>query len=151
MIKLLCESVCVSVSGHHNHFTALFPGPLGWAGARREFWILWCKGRSTEADIPTIRLGAIPSGLTNAHLHHLRIFYRPDALPAAQPTVSKHCRQLAHSDYGEDARVLLNGVTCTVSIPFVCIRTVTLKWYDFWPRYFGMLVHQGQGRWSKLH
>jgi len=25
--------------------------------------------------------------------------------------------QLAHSDYGEDARVLLNGVTCTVSVP----------------------------------
>jgi len=21
---------------HHNHITALFPGPLGWAGARRE-------------------------------------------------------------------------------------------------------------------
>jgi len=26
------------------------------------------------------------------------IFCRPDALPAAQPTVSKHWRQLAHSD-----------------------------------------------------
>jgi len=25
------------------------------------------------------------------------IFYRPDALRAAQPTVSKHWRQLAHS------------------------------------------------------
>jgi len=31
-----------------------------------------------------------------AHLHHPpHIFYRPDALPAAQPTVSKHWRQLA--------------------------------------------------------
>jgi len=26
--------------------------------------------------------------------------------------------QLAHSDYVEDARVLLNGVTCMVSVPF---------------------------------
>ena len=43
-------------------------------------------------------------------------FYGPDALPAAQPTVSKPWRQLAHSDQGEDARNLLNGVTCTVSI-----------------------------------
>ena len=34
------------------------------------FWTLWCKGRLTEADTPTIRLGATPSGLTNAHLHH---------------------------------------------------------------------------------
>jgi len=54
------------------------------------FWTLWCKGRFTEVDTPTIRLGASPSGLTSAHLHHPSIFYRPDALPAAQPTVSKH-------------------------------------------------------------
>jgi len=27
------------------------------------FWTLWCKGRLTEADTPTIRLGATPSGL----------------------------------------------------------------------------------------
>jgi len=42
------------------------------------FWTLWCKGRLTEADTPTIRMDAAP------------FFYRPDALPAAQPTVSKH-------------------------------------------------------------
>jgi len=34
------------------------------------FWTLWCKGRLTEADTPTIRQGATPSGLTSAHLHH---------------------------------------------------------------------------------
>ena len=34
------------------------------------FWTLWCKGRLTEADTPTIRLGATPSGLTSAHFHH---------------------------------------------------------------------------------
>jgi len=62
------------------------------------FWTSWCKGRLTEADTPTIRLGATPSGLTSAHLHHPPIFYRPGALPAAKPTVSKHWRQLAHSD-----------------------------------------------------
>jgi len=33
-------------------------------------WTLWCKGRLTEADTPTIRLGATPSGLTSAHLYH---------------------------------------------------------------------------------
>jgi len=32
-------------------------------------------------------------------------------------------RQLAHLDYGEDARVLLSGVTCTVSIPSVYLQT----------------------------
>jgi len=34
------------------------------------FWTLWCKGRLTEADPPTIQLGATPSRLTSAHLHH---------------------------------------------------------------------------------
>jgi len=54
------------------------------------FWTLWCKGRLTEAETPTIRLGASPSGLTSAHLRHPHVFYRPDALPATQPTASKH-------------------------------------------------------------
>jgi len=56
---------------------------------KKNFWTLWCKGRLTEADTLTIRLDTTPSGLTSAHLHHPHIFYRPDAVPAAQPTVSK--------------------------------------------------------------
>jgi len=38
------------------------------------FWTLWCKERLTEADTLTIQLGATPSGLTSAHLHHPPIF-----------------------------------------------------------------------------
>jgi len=33
-------------------------------------WTLWYKGRLTEPDTPAIRLGATPSGLSSAHLHH---------------------------------------------------------------------------------
>jgi len=62
-------------------------------------WTLWCKGRFTDADTLTIRLGATPSGLTSAHLHHPPYFCGPDALPAAQPTVSKHWRQLTWTPY----------------------------------------------------
>jgi len=48
------------------------------------------KGKLTEADTLTIRLVATPSRLTSAHLHHPpHIFYRPDALPAAQPIALK--------------------------------------------------------------
>jgi len=54
------------------------------------FLTFWCRGRLTEADTLTIRLGTTPSGLTSAHLHHPPIFYRPDALPITQQTVSKH-------------------------------------------------------------
>jgi len=39
------------------------------------FWTLRRKGRITKADTPTIRLGATPSGLTSAHLHHPPIFF----------------------------------------------------------------------------
>jgi len=81
----------VHFTSHHNHFTALFRDNPGEPVPEENFWTLWCKGRLTEANTPTIRLGATPSRLTSAHLHHPHIlFYRPDALLAAQPTVSKH-------------------------------------------------------------
>jgi len=38
------------------------------------FWTLWSKLRLTETDTPTIRLGASPSGLSSAHLHHPPFF-----------------------------------------------------------------------------
>ena len=51
------------------------------------FWTLWCKGRLTEADTPTIRLGATPSGLSSAHLHHPPIFLQAGC-PSCHPTNS---------------------------------------------------------------
>jgi len=57
----------------HTHTTVLWlffqdhPGELV---PEENFWTLWCKGRLTEADTLTIRLGATPSRLTSAHLHH---------------------------------------------------------------------------------
>jgi len=77
---------------HHNHFTALFRDHPGEPVPEENFWTLWCKGRLTEADTPTIRLGATPSGLTSAYLHHPRIFYRLVALPVAQPTASSEVK-----------------------------------------------------------
>ena len=77
---------------HHTttvsrHFFQDHPGePV----PEENFWTLWCKGRLTEADTSIIWLGATPSGLSSANLHHPPIFYRPDDLPSAQSTVSKH-------------------------------------------------------------
>jgi len=42
---------------------------------KENFWTLWCKERLTEADTLTIWLGATPSGLTSAHLHHPPVFF----------------------------------------------------------------------------
>ena len=87
---------------HHNRFTALFPGPPGWTGARTELLDFMVQGkinRGTHADHPagrhSIQTNQCPPPLSP-------IFYRPDALPATerpdalpatQPTVSKHWRQ----------------------------------------------------------
>jgi len=55
---------------HHNRFTTLFRDHSGEPVPEENFWTSWCKGRLTEADTQTIRLGATPSGLSSAHLHH---------------------------------------------------------------------------------
>jgi len=63
---------------HHTTTTILQPffrDHLGEPEPEKKFWTLWCKGRLTEADTPTIRLGATPSGPTSAHLQHLPIIF----------------------------------------------------------------------------
>jgi len=59
---------------HHNRFTALFRDHPGQPVPKENFGTSWCKGRLTEADKLTIWLGATPSELTSAHLHHPPIF-----------------------------------------------------------------------------
>ena len=60
---------------HNNRFTTLLLGPPGSAGARKGFLDLTVQGNITEADTSTIQLGATPSRLTSAHLHHPPIFF----------------------------------------------------------------------------
>jgi len=86
------------------------------------FWTLWCKGRLTEADTPTIWLGTTPSVLTSAHLP---IFYRPVALHAAQPTVSKHWRQwktnvVIVAVHHDDSYLVLKLQKCWKTMQLIC-------------------------------
>jgi len=73
-----CNPSTNSVKAHtHEHTTILRPFFWGHPGEpvpEENFWTLWCKGRLTEADTLSIRLGATPSGLTSAHLHHPTFF-----------------------------------------------------------------------------
>jgi len=48
------------------------------------------QGKIMEAEAPTVWVGATPTGLTVPPPPQPQGFYRPDALPAAQPTASKH-------------------------------------------------------------
>jgi len=80
----------------HNHFTTLFPGPPRWAGTRRELLDFMVQGkinRGIHTDHPAGR-----HFIWTNHLHHPPVFYRPDALPAAQATASKHWRKALHID-----------------------------------------------------
>jgi len=64
----------------------------------QNFWTLWCKGRLTEADTPAIQLGATPSGLTSAHLHHPPYFLQAGC-PSYHPTNSVKPAYTFGSDY----------------------------------------------------
>jgi len=75
-------------------FMAIFPGPSGWASARRELRDVMMQGkinRGRHTDHPaghhSIRTKQCPPPPSP-------IFYSLDAIPAAQPTVSKHWRQV---------------------------------------------------------
>jgi len=77
---------------HHNRFMALFLGPPGWASAKRELLDFMVQGkinRGRHSDHPagrhSIRTNQCPPPPSP-------YFYRPDALPATQTTVSKHWR-----------------------------------------------------------
>jgi len=49
------------------------------------------QGKIMDAEVSTVRVSATPTGLKAPHPHNApKDFYRPDALPAAQPTASKH-------------------------------------------------------------
>ena len=82
----------------HNRFTALFRDHPGKPVPEENFWTLWCKGRLTQAETLTIRVGATPSGLTSAHLHHPHIFLWAGC-PSCRPTNSvKALKVERHSD-----------------------------------------------------
>jgi len=52
------ETLQLAYHHHHNHFTALFPGPPGWAGARRELLDFMMQGkinRGRHTDHPVGR------------------------------------------------------------------------------------------------
>ena len=89
----ICQSVCCS----DNHLTASFPGQPGQAGTRKvkSIWILLEKETVSGSGISwAICKSATRSRQITIPAPHHSVFYRLDALPAAQPTASKHWRLL---------------------------------------------------------
>jgi len=77
--QLLSSCYPVLIICDSNHTTTIlrpfFQDHPGEMVPEENFWTLWCKGGLTEADTPTIRLGATPSGLSSAHLHYVTAKY----------------------------------------------------------------------------
>ena len=81
----------------HTRLTAFFPGLPGWAGTRnvKPIWILLKQETVSGSGISWAICKSTPRSrqITMPAPHH-SVFYRPDALPATQPTASKHWRPL---------------------------------------------------------
>ena len=72
----------------HTHLTALFPGLPRWTGARKvePIWILLKQETVSGSGISWARCKSTPSSRpTTTPVSRHSLFYRPDALPAAQP------------------------------------------------------------------
>jgi len=83
---------------HHTHLTAHFPGLPRWAGTRKvkPIWILLKQETVSGSGISWAMCKSAPrSRQITMPAPHRSVFYRPDALPATQPTASKHWRQLS--------------------------------------------------------
>ena len=81
----------------HTRLMALCPGLPGWAGTRnvKPVGFYWSKRQwlAVASAGPYASLHLARSRQITMPTPHHSVFYRPDALPAAQPTVSKHWRQ----------------------------------------------------------
>ena len=80
----------------HTWLTALFPGLPRWVATRKvkPMWILLKQETVSGSGISwSICKSARCSRQITTPAPHHSVFYRPDALPAAQPTASKHWRQ----------------------------------------------------------
>jgi len=79
----------------HTHLSALCPGLPRWAGIRKvkPIWILLKQETVSGSGIHWAICKSTPHSrqITTPAPHHL-VSYRPDALPAAQPTASRHWR-----------------------------------------------------------
>ena len=79
----------------HTHLMALCPGLPRWAGTRKvkPIWILLMQQTLSGSGIRWAVCKSAPRSrqITMPAPHH-SVFHRPDALPAAQPTASKHWR-----------------------------------------------------------
>ena len=124
----------------HTCLTTLCPGLPGWASARKvkSIWILLKQETVSGSGISWAICKCAPRSrqITTPAPHHSD-FYRPDALPAAQPTVSKHWRDIKwiHQQQTEKSFHITHRKMSKEHARAWKLRFITLR--CFWSRFAG--------------
>ena len=123
-----CSLLCSNNT--HTRLMALCPGLPGWASTKKRKTNLdFTEARDSEWQWHQLGHMQVCTSLQTdtTPAPHRSVFYRPDALPAAQPTASKHWRQYAaitlqynHEDIviGRLVQFLLPSYKCTGSAAY---------------------------------
>ena len=126
------ELLTVATHFTHTHIrlTALFPGLPGWASTRKvkPIWILLEQETVSSSRISWAICKSAPRSrqITIPAPHHLD-FYRPDALPATQPTVSVHWRHTTDFSFGVTTFLRVNRRTTYGHNQSSCYRLDTIR------------------------
>ena len=110
---------------HAHPFNGSFPGLPRWASTRKvkPNWILLKQDTVSGSGISWgIRKSAPRSRQITMPAPHHSVFYRPDALPVAQPTASKHWRHCSCQKTQEKQKQ-----HCGVSIELLSLRNSVIK------------------------
>ena len=114
------KTMMVMMMIHIHPFNGLFPGLPGWAGTRKVN-LDFTGARDSEWQWQQLGHMQVCTSLqTDNHINTSSLnVYRPDALPDAQPTVSKHCRIRAMAEY---------AVWTTQTVACEVARPLTPRW-----------------------
>ena len=126
-------------NNNNTRLMALFRGLPRWASTRKvkPIWILLKQETVSGSGIRWAICNSAPRSrqITTPAPHH-SVFYRPDALPAAQPTVSKHWRQYRKNETcGWSALIVItatNSLQCSDAVSLAVrkgIQSVTMWQY----------------------
>ena len=102
--ELMFHSLVYSIisTNTHTRLTTRCLGLPGWASIRKvkPIWILLKQETVSGSGISCAICKSAPcSRQITTPAPHQSVFYRPDALPAAQPTATNHWRQLLYNKH----------------------------------------------------
>ena len=140
----------------HTRLTALCPGLPRWAGTRKVqlIWILLKQETVSGIGISWAICKSAPcSRQITMPAPHRSVFYRPDALPAAQPTVSEHWRHIyiyTHRQSENNASSMKKIKITYWGKRLIKVQLEQNNWTEVWLRFY---LHPGGVWWikSRIH